>query len=137
MCNRNFEAINQVLNKILKKIRNGIWIIHLHIFYLILCKRLRKELLIKVYITSFLHLLVTFLVIEVWRYNYDLNYKHGNFFQLLMVVFDILYTKFCLNHLLRNINLCLFFCNLKQVQIISETKLNRLNMKATRGYNCQ
>ena len=45
----------------------------------------------KIYVKNFLHLLVTFLVIAVCRYNYDLNYKHDNFFQLLIVVFNILY----------------------------------------------
>ena len=33
------------------------------------------------------------------------------------------------------LNLCLFFCSLKQVQTISKTKLNHINIKATRGYN--
>ena len=36
---------------------------------------------------DFLHLLLTFLVIAVCRYNYYLNYKHGNFFQLLKIFF--------------------------------------------------
>ena len=29
---------------------------------------------------------------------WDLNYKHGNFLQLLKVVFNILYITFCLDH---------------------------------------
>ena len=29
---------------------------------------------------------------------YGLNYKHDNFFLFLKVIFNILYTKFCLDH---------------------------------------
>ena len=35
----------------------------------------------------------------------------------------------------RNLNLCLFFSNLKQVQIICKTKLNHANIKATGVYS--
>ena len=99
MYNRNFEAINSVLNNSMKKIEMeyGLFICTI-IFYLILCLRFRKEFLMS---KDFLHFLVTFSVIVVCRYNYDLNYKHGSFFQLLKVIFNILYTKFCLD--------CLFY----------------------------
>ena len=30
MCNCNFEAVCSILNKKMKKIKNGIWTIHLH-----------------------------------------------------------------------------------------------------------
>ena len=34
---------------------------------------------------------MTFLVLTVCRYNYDLNYEHGNFLEMLKVVFNMLY----------------------------------------------
>ena len=40
---------------------------------------------------------MTSIVMAVCRYNYDLKYKHDNFLLLLKVVFNILYTKFCLD----------------------------------------
>ena len=63
----------------------------IYTIYLMSWIRFRKELLCYVYdLENFLHLFVTFLVIAVCRYNYDLNYKHDNFFLLVKVVFNIL-----------------------------------------------
>ena len=74
------------------------------IFCLTLCIRFRKEL----HMLSLRQELLTsardFLVIAVCTYNFDLNYKHGNFFQLLKVIFNILYTKFCLDFLFQAIS---------------------------------
>ena len=54
----------------------------------------------------------------------------------MKVVFNILYTKFGLDHLSTQPQpLSVFLESEKQVQIISETKLNHVNTKATRGYN--
>ena len=84
MCNCNFEAMNYVLNKRMKKkkkiemkYRQFICII---VSYLMLYRRFRKDFLMLVCVKNFLHLLVTFLVIAVCRYNYNLNFKPGNFF---------------------------------------------------------
>ena len=117
----------------MKKIRNGIWTINLHNHLLsdTLYKIMERASYVKFtlrtsYICSWL-----FLVITVCSYNYDLNYKHGNFFwKLSKVVFKVLSRP----PFLRNLNRCLFFCNLKQVQIITETKLNHVNIKSTREY---
>ena len=134
MYNYNFEAINQVLNKRMKKleIEYGPFICII-ILYLILCIRFRKEFLM----LSLLEKLLTFAHDAVCRYNYDSNYKRSNFFQLLKVVFNILYTTFCIDQPFYVTLIFVFSSSLRQVQIINETRLNYVNIKATRGYNCQ
>ena len=104
------------------------------IFYLILCIRFRKGSLCYVYVKNFSHLLTfdshsDFFQLSQFAGTTDLNYKHGNILQFLKVVFKVLSRPL----FLRNLSICLFFCNLNQVQIISETKLNHVNTKATRG----
>ena len=124
--NCNFEAINQVLNKRMKKLemeyRPFICII---IFYLILCIRFRKEFLM----LSLYQELLTFACDFFSSCSLQV---HSNFFQLLKVVFKIMYTKCCLDHLFYTSS-TFFFCNLKQVQIINETKLNYVTSKPQGG----
>ena len=83
MYNCNFEAINQVLNTRMKKIRNGTWTIHLHNHPLY---DILYQIQERVSYVKFRFRTSTFLVIAfVDSYNYDLNYKQGNFSQLLKV----------------------------------------------------
>ena len=137
MCNCNFEVINQILNKKMKKkieMEYGPFICTTN-FYLIPFIIFRKELLMLNLGSELLVFSCDFLVIVVCRYNYDLDYKDDNFFQLLKVIFNILYTKSCLDQLFYAASTFVCFLQSKQVQIISETKLNHVNIKATRGYN--
>ena len=58
--------------------------------------KLGKSLLCYVYVKNLLRLLMTFVVIAVCRYNYNLKYRHNNLFLLLKTVYNVLYTKFYL-----------------------------------------
>ena len=72
--NCNFEAINQVLNKRMKKLEMeyGPFICTI-IFYLIVCIRFRRDLrMLSLREELLTFLLVTFLVIAFCRYNYHL-----------------------------------------------------------------
>ena len=89
--------------------------IYIIIIYLVFWIRFRKELLYYVYVENFLCLLVTFLVIVVCRYNYDLKYKQDNFILLLKVVFNVLYSKKIFLGLFFYATSTLFFSNLRQV----------------------
>ena len=60
-------------------------------FYLTFCIRFWKDFLMLGLRLELLTFARDFLVIGVCRYNYDLNYKHGNFSKLLKVVFNIVY----------------------------------------------
>ena len=80
--------------------------------------RFREKSVYYVYVKKLLRLLVTSLAITVCRCNYNLKYELGSFFLLLKVVFNILYTKFCLDLFFYATSTFPFFkSNLKQVQI--------------------
>ena len=87
-------------------------------------------------------MLVTPLVITVCRYNYDLKYKHDNFFLSLKIVLTILYIKFCLGLFFYATSTFVFLqlepgsdkntLELSNKVLSSETILNHVNTKAMR-----
>ena len=132
MYNCNFEAINSILIKRMKK---------LGIIYLMLWIRLGKSLLYYVYVKNFLLLFVTSLTITVCKNNYCLRYKQDNLFLLLKAVFTICILNFFSASFSTQPHPFFVFLQfeggseknileLSNEVLLSETKLNHLNIKA-------